>query len=320
MYRDLVVNKKIISLCINRPYHFKALNFIRKIHHSSKINGILNLPCRDIWYQSLYRSLTEIVDRDTETCVIFDTGVIANLSISFLKRIQSINDNMKMVLVIVDSMHGSSVHMSQAIPKILGYKWSLIFSYDKNDCLEYGFQYLGQSLYSKLYDAVPSNENSDIYFVGRDKKGRNKEVIHLYENFQKRGITTNFNLIGSSGSIQHSKLKKCKGINLYCKNISYEKIISDVLSTNCILEVVSKGQRTQTARYYEAVCYNKKILTNNPGIFKLPFYNSRNMQYFENVNDINFEWIKNKENIDYCYSNEFSPIHLLDKIAKNIDK
>ena len=94
----------------------------------------------------------------------------------------------------------------------------------------------------------------------------------------------------------------------------YEKVIGNILSTNCVLEMVAKGQKVQTARYYEAVCYNKKLLTNNPNIKELSFYNPQYMKYFENIEDIDFEWVKRKETIDYHYNNEFSPNHILKEL------
>lgn len=316
MYRDLVARNMVIPLCIDRPYKSHMLNLLRKIHHSYKVNRIINLPYKDIWYKSLYESLVQLADK--ETCIIFDTGSLANLSINFLTKVKKIEENIKMILVAADSIHGSSVHMSRAIPKIFNFNWDFIFSYDKNDCLEYNFEYMGQSLYSKLYNIVPSHQISDIYFVGQNKAGRNKNILNMYAKFQQMHVVTNFNLIDSKTNIQHSKFINQPGINLYHKNIPYEKVISGVLSSNCILEVVAAGQKAQTARYYEAVCYNKKLLTNNMGVFELPFYDSRYMRYFETTEDIDFDWVKKKEKIDYYYNNEFSPVYLLTQISNKI--
>lgn len=316
MYRDLVVNHMVIPLCIDKPSKSRIMNLLRRIHHSYKVNGIINLPYKDIWYKYLYKALSQLADKNT--CIIFDTGAIANLSINDLIKIKGIGKNTKMILVIVDSMHGSSVHMFRAIPKILNYDWDLILSYDKNDCREYNFEYIGQSIYSKLDDVIPSRQVSDIYFVGKNKAGRNKDILKIYEKFQQAGVVTNFNLIDSKTNIHHSQFNNSPGIYLYCQNIPYETVISDVLSSNCILEVVASGQKAQTARYYEAVCYNKKLLTNNVGVFELPFYDSRYMKYFETVSDIDFDWVRRKEKIDYHYNNEFSPVYLLDKIANKI--
>lgn len=316
MYRDLTANSMVVPLSVDRPYSSRIKNFLRRVHYSHKLNRIGKLPYKDIWNHSLYKSLSAEIDGNS--CVIFDTGSLAHLSLHMLNRIKHIGENTKMILVAADSLHGSSAHMPDALPKILGFQWDLVLSYDENDCREFGFDYLGQTIYSKLDNVKPSNDSSDLYFVGRNKAGRNQDVLKLYEAFLDAGIKMNFNLVDSKKNIRKSEYAKSPGIHLFTENLPYEKVISDVLSTNCILEVVAPGQKVQTARYYEAICYNKKLLTNNVGFSDLPFYDSRYIRYFKNEDDIDFDWIKDKTNIEYNYRGEFSPIHLLDKINSKL--
>lgn len=77
--------------------------------------------------------------------------------------------------------------------------------------------------------------------------------------------------------------------------------------------MAGKGQKVQTVRYYEAVYYNKKLLTNNPSVRDLSFYDPRYMRYFETVDDIDFSGVKEKVPINYHYAGEFSLLHILDK-------
>ena len=88
MYRDLVVNHMVIPLCIDKPSKLRIMNLLRRIHHSYKINRIVNLPFQNVWYKSLYKALSQLVDKDT--CIIFDTGAIANLSIEGLMKITAV--------------------------------------------------------------------------------------------------------------------------------------------------------------------------------------------------------------------------------------
>ena len=39
-------------------------------------------------------------------------------------------------------------------------------------------------------------------------------------------------------------------------------------------------------------------------------YDERYMKYFHTINDIDIEWIKTKESIDYGYDGRFSPLGL----------
>lgn len=316
MYRDLTANNIVVPLNVNKPYSSRFINFLHRVHCSYKLNRMVKLPYKDIWYHSLYKSLaTEI---DDSACIIFDTGSLSYLSLHTLKRIKNITNNIKMVLIVVDSLHGSSAHIPYVLPKILGFNWDLTLSYDQHDCDEFGFDYMGQTIYSRLNDVKPSDAQSDIYFVGRNKAGRNQDVLKLYEYLHAAGIKVNFDLVDTKKNNRKSKYRNAPGVHLHDSNIPYEDVISNVLSTNCILEIVAPGQKVQTARYYEAVCYNKKLLTNNIGFSELPFYNPDYIHYFNRIEDIDLEWLQDQTPVEYHYNNEFSPIHLIDMINEKL--
>lgn len=310
MYQDLFRGSKVIPFPLRRPFKSSFVNFIRNVHLSHKVNKFIPLPLKDLWFSDL---LNQIEDN---TCVIFDTGILSMVSMQFLYKVKAVKNNVKMALFLVDSLHGSSLHIPYAVDNILNFPWDVRLSYDKNDCPEFGFQYLGPNIYSKMIDVQPSSNISDLYFIGRNKAGRNVDVMNLYTKCIEKQLQTNFYLVDNPKNIKKQHVRNKKGIHFEGNDMPYEEIISDVLATNCILEFVAKGQNAQTARYYEAVCYNKKLLTNNPSIKDLQFYDPRYMQYFKTINDINFDWIKKKEKVDYHYNGEFSPIHALKKLKK----
>lgn len=85
------------------------------------------------------------------------------------------------------------------------------------------------------------------------------------------------------------------------------------------MENVQPGQSGVTLRYYEAIVYNKKLLTNNKFVKRLPFYNPKFMYIYEKVEDIDIEWIKKEEMVDYKYNDEFSPVKLIEDIKKRVE-
>ena len=103
--------------------------------------------------------------------------------------------------------------------------------------------------------------------------------------------------------------------------MDYGEIIDVVKKSNCILEVVQKGQSAITLRTLEAVYYRKKLLTNNTNIKKYSFYDPRYIQIFTNIDEIDFDFVKEKININYKYHNECSPINLvryIERMSKKI--
>lgn len=308
MYRDLVREKRIIAYPLKKPCRSWILNFLRRVHQSYKINKFIHLPCQGIWYSSLFKLL------DADTCVIFDTGSLSMVSMKFLSKIRA--RGARMVLIAADSLHGSSQHIPKAISNILGFSWDAVFSYDRYDCEEYGFRYLEGTIYSVLDQVKPAPGSCDLYYAGTNKAGRNEFITQIHKGCVAADVRTDFHCIDYPGISRKPYEGNGRGIHFWKRNIPYEDIIGHVLSSNCILEVVGKGQKAQTARYYEAVCYNKKLLTNNPGVKELSFYDPRYMRYFESVDDIDFAWVKEKVPIDYHYAGEFSPLHILDKLDK----
>ncbi len=96
----------------------------------------------------------------------------------------------------------------------------------------------------------------------------------------------------------------------------YRNIIAEVKRSNCLLEVVREFQDDPSYRYYEAVCYNKKLLTNNKRIVNFPFYNPEYIHVFEKPEDIDWDWVKERIPIDYGYDGRFSPSHLFDEVIE----
>lgn len=306
MYRDLILDDRVSVFYLDKPMENTWLHLLRRVHHSCKINQAINLPGKGLWN----KRLLDIIDADT--CVMFNTGALSLIDNNLLTKIK--NKAAKLVLLIVDSIHANSQHLKVAKPMLFSSLWDLILSYDKNDCAEFGFGFLGQSYYSVLGDVKKSLKTSDIYYVGREKLNRNENILALQKFLVKNNIKCNFNLVDSPRNKNKYNNLSIEGLTVSFANLPYEQIVSDIKSANCILEVVQEGQNVQTARYFEAVCYNKKLLTNNHIITKLPFYNPKYMKCFNSYEDIDLEWIKREEKIDFGYNKEFSPLKILEII------
>ena len=106
-------------------------------------------------------------------------------------------------------------------------------------------------------------------------------------------------------------------IHYYIGWKSYEEVLGGVLRSKVILEILQEGQSGPSLRYYEAVCYNKKLLSNNPNIVHFPYYDSRYMRYFSSPEDIDIAWITEDCDVDYHYKGDFSPVNMLDLIKKD---
>lgn len=78
-------------------------------------------------------------------------------------------------------------------------------------------------------------------------------------------------------------------------------------STNCILEILQEGQYQQSIRYFEAIIYNKKLLTNNKNVKNLPYFDERYMRYFSSITDIDLSGLKKKKILSITMMEDLVP-------------
>lgn len=108
------------------------------------------------------------------------------------------------------------------------------------------------------------------------------------------------------------------GVNVITKPISYEENLKNVFQSKCLLEIMHNQYDNPTMRYVEAVVYNKKLLTNNKNVVNYPYYDSRYMKIFADVNEIDWDWVISDEKVDYMYDGTFSPRLLLEDIKRRV--
>lgn len=149
---------------------------------------------------------------------------------------------------------------------------------------------------------------SDIYIRAQ---GREKTITGIYNRLSSLGVKCDFHIQVKEPSDYDNK----DGLNYTNSRIPYYEMVKEELQSNVLLEVVVPNVGSgATLRYKEAIIYNKKLLTNNPTYKLLPYTDSKNIMYFENIDDIDAEWIKKKEDVEYGYKDDF----LLDIFLKKV--
>jgi hypothetical protein len=86
------------------------------------------------------------------------------------------------------------------------------------------------------------------------------------------------------------------------------------------LEIIQENGNSPTIRPLEAVCYNKKLLTNCTEVMDKPYYNSEYMSTFTDPDKIDIDFIKKEINtINYNYAEKLSPLDMVRNIDKHIE-
>lgn len=145
-----------------------------------------------------------------------------------------------------------------------------VFSFDKEDCRQYGFDFYRQ--YCACVRADP-DPKFDFTFLGRSK-GRRPVLEQLCAQLQIRGFSTVLRLTerskGNKSFMEQIKMRQSKAL-------PYLAYLDESLAARCLIDIVQCGQGGLTLRPLEAMLYRRKLLTNNRSVLNEEFYRPENI-------------------------------------------
>ena len=110
-----------------------------------------------------------------------------------------------------------------------------------------------------------------------------------------------------------------KGIVYLDKDLTYKDMLFYSVNSECILEIVQNNASGYTSRFLEAIMYDKKLITNNKAVKNDKFFNKNWISIISDPKEIDINFIRNKCQVNFQYSGEFSPVVLLNKIEKLLE-
>lgn len=152
-----------------------------------------------------------------------------------------------------------------------------IWTFDKQQATEYGWNYVCQ-FYGKDSDLIHDNQNTyNFCFCGYNKH-RASQLLSLASIFKKNGLNYKF-YIREWGIKNYFNSLLIKSLRPYVSlfETDYRSYLKLVAKTDCLIEIVQKGQEGLTMRTMESLFYEKKLLTNNVNILKYEFYDHANI-------------------------------------------
>lgn len=238
--------------------------------------------------------------------------IFSNISINFmpifLLNIIHANGG-KVILYFIDSLSNNNSKVAYWYTK--RFLFDAIYTFDQNDALANGFIFR-KTMYSKLQLPLQPIKYDAVFI------GSNKGRINIIKNIVKKCPKTNFYFDILGLPIQYKK-----GLFKNSIDLNYVDCIEKDLQSNCIIDIVTDpNQAGLSLRAFEAVVYNKRLITNNPSIKDFPYYDGKNIRYIDNYCDINDSFFKVHELVNYHYKGEFSPLYfLLDIVSRlGLDK
>jgi len=184
------------------------------------------------------------------------------------------------------------------------FSFDRVLTFDPEDAKKYHWTYVN-ALYS-AFPAESSQIQSDLFYMG-NVKDRLAFCKQLLQDMENNNVRPDFKLL-CGDPVLLQQIPEQARLQRY---LPYPEMVEKLQSTKCIFDMTQAGQSGITLRYYEAVVYNKKLLTNNEHIKTLPFYDSRYMKIYHTPEDIDWQWVTSDDMPDYRYDNRFSPVNLL---------
>ena len=185
-----------------------------------------------------------------------------------------------------------------------------VFTIDSEDSKKYN-TILCNTPYSKLSIKDLSKPDKQLYFCGGEAN-RAYMLYTIWKRAKEHEVRLEYDLARANQFMAFFE----DDINVrFIDHLPYQEVLKRELSSVCLLDITQKNQSAFTLRPYEAVVYNKKLLTNNKNIKQFKYYDERYMRYFEKADDIDWDWVKEDIPVDYSYKGDFSPVYLLNKLA-----
>lgn len=307
-FRDVIKGE-----CENAVYYYlweiknPIIRFLKRLYYTKRWSIYKKFPFFERFFRK-YHAFNRIVKDASNKNAI----VIINLASQYANLISKDEirelkkSELTLVLFCIDAIDSPQMNYGEIIT------WFPLFDMVITD------NPLDSQKYNLFYHLDPypwsikeqkKKSKSDIFFLGRGKD-RVDLCRRIVRSLRPCNVRCDLTIIGKEKGQKD-------GIRYLRRKVSYKKIIDGISATKCILEVLSYNNGA-SLRYFEAVVFNKKLITTNPDVSKLPFYNPKYMKFFESPEDLNSEWIKEDDVVDYGYDGCFSPTVFIDDIRSEI--
>lgn len=304
-----IINLPNVTYITNPVKHYCKSGFFKSLyalHSHPRINRICKLPFLDIWDRFLFN---EEESNDKPHCFIFMMRWLKPIHEHIFKKLKQQHPDAFIVVYFEDIVKSGNGSLDMSM---LDRYADLVISYDQRDAKEYGFLFYPTFMsYNK--DLINNqNPENDIMFIGAAKH-RYPEIIKTYNHFNKLGLKCDYVISNlPKGST------KDMGIS-YINHIKpYKWYLEHLRNSRCLLEILQDGATGYSLRTWEAIIYNKILVTNNKSIIDAPFYNPNQFIYFKNIEEIEPQMLKNNFERN-SYADRISPIHFLQFISQNLN-
>lgn len=267
-------------------------------------NIILNRYCTTPLSRWVYPWLYPCpFDDGKPLCFLFFECQYAIFNTSYLEYLRRRYPGVKLVLFMQDVVSSLPYYPMEQLKD----RFDLILSFDSDDCQRYQLSY-HPTPYSIIQPAQWVKQPPvDVYFCGA-VKSRYPALMALYRRCMAEGLTCRFIMNGAP------RANRVKGDGLiYDRPVSYMTNLSHVQSARCLVEIIQRSAKGSTLRLWEALFFDKLLLTNSTVVRNQPFYNPSFIRSLDDARPL-ADWLTTAVTYEDRYRRDRSPIRLLESV------
>lgn len=274
----------------------------------------------------IYRIVHALISRqvnlnDIDVLVITDLAQI-RFPKGYIKWVKSKYPKIKTIMMFynkVAALYGidSNVSLESLPDKDVMFPFDRIFTYDPEESERFGFEYY--TVISNVSKYIPEKTKqikSDVFYCGSIKhewrKERFEEVDRVYRYLTSNNVVCDFHLVFSN----NSHLPLCQYATT--TRLPYLETVQRTIESRAILEIVSDGQMGVTERFFNALMYNKRLITNNTSVLDHPYYNPKYMKVFDTPDEIDISWLLSDDIVEYNYDGKYTPKGMLKLLSEGV--
>lgn len=153
------------------------------------------------------------------------------------------------------------------------------FVFDKDDTFSFPETiHINNFYFDHLIENIKIEQ--EVFFVGTFMKDRINDLVKLAKIFQEIGLKTNINIV----FCREKQIEKYanSSINFRKKEMTFEEGIKNSKASSIILDFQNSFHKGLSFRTFEAIGYQKKLITNNPLVKNYDFFNENNIFVINN--------------------------------------
>lgn len=163
------------------------------------------------------------------------------------------------------------------------------YAFDPVDVKKYHVNFATNFYFDHLPIIPNSEHNQNIYFFGSHQDSRAHEIIQFTRSMDQLGYTSDIRVVCKNK--KQRLIYAHSPVSTVSQGISFRENIYNAQKARILADFVTSEHIGLSFRVFEALAYQKKLITSNPAVRDYDFYHPDNIFIWSNNPDKITDWI-----------------------------